>query len=40
MVVFDIRPEAIKICPFVKELKTREKINTVVCVLLDNIEKC
>lgn len=32
MVVFGTRPEAIKMYPFVKELKTREKINTVVCV--------
>lgn len=32
MVVFGTRPEAIKMCPLVKELKTREKINTVVCV--------
>src|SRR5690554_2148395 len=32
MVVFGTRPEAIKMCPLVKELKTRDKINTVVCV--------
>ncbi len=32
MVVFGTRPEAIKMCPLVKELKTREKINTIVCV--------
>ena len=32
MVVFGTRPEAIKMCPLVKELKTREKLNTVVCV--------
>lgn len=32
MVVFGTRPEAIKMCPVVKELKTREKLKTVVCV--------
>lgn len=32
MVVFGTRPEAIKMCPVVNELKTREKIQTVVCV--------
>ncbi len=32
MVVFGTRPEAIKMCPLVNELKTRKKINTVVCV--------
>lgn len=32
MVVFGTRPEAIKICPLVKELKTRKKLDTVVCV--------
>lgn len=32
MVVFGTRPEAIKMCPLVKELKTRGKLNTVVCV--------
>ena len=32
MVVFGTRPEAIKMCPLVKELKTRKNINTVVCV--------
>lgn len=32
MVVFGTRPEAIKMCPLVKELKTREKLNIVVCV--------
>lgn len=31
-VVFGTRPEAIKMCPLVKELKTRENIKTVVCV--------
>ncbi|OLO38069.1 UDP-N-acetylglucosamine 2-epimerase (non-hydrolyzing) [Alkalihalophilus pseudofirmus] len=32
MVVFGTRPEAIKMCPLVKELKTRDKLETVVCV--------
>ena len=32
MVVFGTRPEAIKMCPVVKELKTREPIETIVCV--------
>lgn len=32
MVVFGTRPEAIKMCPVVKELKTRTKLETVVCV--------
>ena len=32
MVVFGTRPEAIKMCPLVKELKTRDKLDTVVCV--------
>lgn len=32
MLVFGTRPEAIKMCPLVNELKTREAINTVVCV--------
>ncbi len=32
MVVFGTRPEAIKMCPLVKELKTRKELNTVVCV--------
>ena len=32
MLVFGTRPEAIKMCPLVKELKTREGINTVVLV--------
>jgi len=32
MVVFGTRPEAIKMCPLVKELKTREKLNTIICV--------
>lgn len=32
MMVFGTRPEAIKMCPLVNELKTRETIKTVVCV--------
>lgn len=32
MVVFGTRPEAIKMCPVVKELKTRKNIQTLVCV--------
>lgn len=32
MVVFGTRPEAIKMCPLVKELKTRNTIQTIVCV--------
>ena len=32
MLVFGTRPEAIKMCPLVNELKKRENINTVVCV--------
>ncbi len=32
MLVFGTRPEAIKMCPLVNELKSREGINTVVCV--------
>ncbi len=32
MLVFGTRPEAIKMCPLVNELKSRTKFNTVVCV--------
>ena len=32
MVVFGTRPEAIKMCPLVNELKSRKNIKTVVCV--------
>ncbi len=32
MLVFGTRPEAIKMCPLVNELRTRKNINTVVCV--------
>lgn len=32
MFVFGTRPEAIKMCPLVNELKSRKNVNTVVCV--------
>lgn len=32
MVVFGTRPEAIKMCPLVKELKNRKGLDTIVCV--------
>lgn len=32
MLVFGTRPEAIKMCPLVNEMKTREELKTVVCV--------
>ena len=32
MLVFGTRPEAIKMCPLVNELKSRESVETVVCV--------
>lgn len=32
LIVFGTRPEAIKMCPLVKELKSRDNIETVVCV--------
>ncbi len=32
MLVFGTRPEAIKMCPLVKELKERDSIETIVCV--------
>ncbi len=32
MVVFGTRPEAIKMCPLVKELKVRKNLETIVCV--------
>ena len=32
MLVFGTRPEAIKMCPLVKELKAREEFKTIVCV--------
>ena len=32
MLVFGTRPEAIKMCPLVNELKTRESLETIICV--------
>src|SRR5690625_2102832 len=32
MTVFGTRPEAIKMCPLVNELKTKDKLETIVCV--------
>ena len=32
MLVFGTRPEAIKMCPLVKELQKRKECRTVVCV--------
>lgn len=32
MIVFGTRPEAIKMCPLVNELKKRKSLNTIVCV--------
>ena len=32
MLVFGTRPEAIKMCPLVNELKTRRDVATIVCV--------
>ena len=32
MLVFGTRPEAIKMCPLVNELKRRPQVQTVVCV--------
>lgn len=32
MIVFGTRPEAIKMCPLVKELKARKNLETIVCV--------
>lgn len=32
MLVFGTRPEAIKMCPLVNELKKRKNIKTIVCV--------
>lgn len=31
MLVLGTRPEAIKMCPLVNELKTRDNIETIVC---------
>lgn len=32
MLVFGTRPEAIKMCPLVNELKSRKEVSTIVCV--------
>ncbi len=46
MLVFGTRPEAIKMCPLVNELKNRSSIRTVVCVtgqhrqMLDQVLEC
>ena len=32
MLIFGTRPEAIKMCPLINELKNRKKFSTVVCV--------
>ena len=32
MLVFGTRPEAIKMCPLVNELKRRDSVKTIVCV--------
>lgn len=32
MLVFGTRPEAMKMCPLINELKLRENIQTIVCV--------
>ncbi len=32
LLVFGTRPEAVKMCPLVRELKSREQVDTVVCV--------
>ena len=46
MLVFGTRPEAIKMCPLVKELQKRENIKTLVCVtgqhrqMLDQVLNC
>ena len=45
MLVFGTRPEAIKMCPLVNELKGRKEIKTVVCVtgqhrqMLDQVQQ-
>ncbi len=46
MLVFGTRPEAIKMCPLVQELRTRSNIKTEVCVtgqhrkMLDQVLDC
>lgn len=39
LVIFGTRPEAIKMCPLVKELR-KKMILKLRCVLQDNIETC
>ena len=36
MLVFGTRPEAIKMCPLVNELKTRENIKTIPFYFIEN----
>ena len=38
MTVFGTRPETIKMAPLVKELKSREEIETIVCVTAQHRE--
>ena len=38
MIVFGTRPEAIKMCPLVKELKARNTLQTIVCVTGQHIQ--
>jgi UDP-N-acetylglucosamine 2-epimerase (non-hydrolysing) len=38
MLVFGTRPEAIKMCPLVKELKSTNNLDTVVCVTGQHME--
>ncbi len=40
MLVFGTRPEAIKMCPLVLELKKRSSIETIVCVTAQHVVKC
>lgn len=46
MIVFGTRPEAIKMCPLVKELKKRKNIKTIICVtgqhkeMLNQVLRC
>lgn len=46
LLVFGTRPEAIKMCPLVNELKSREQLQTIVCVtgqhrqMLDQVLEC
>lgn len=40
MTVFGTRPEAIKMCPLVNEIKKRKELEVVVCVSLHSIDRC